>query len=57
MVLVQIGVNVNGISPVIPPRKTQILTITRDDIRPEASSVSMASSEANETAGCGCEEI
>ena len=34
---------INGISPVIPPRKTQIPTITRNDILPEASRVSMAS--------------
>ena len=34
---------INGISPVIPPRKTQIPTITRNDILPEASRVSSAS--------------
>ena len=34
---------INGISSVIPPRKTQIPTITRNDILPEASRVSTAS--------------
>ena len=57
MVLDQIGVNVDGISRVIPPRKTKIPTITRDDILPEANRVSMASIEPNATAGGGCKEI
>ena len=35
----------------------KIPRITRDDILPEANRVSMASSEANETAGGGCKEI
>ena len=34
---------IEGISPVIPPRKTQIPTITRNDNLPEASRVSSAS--------------
>ena len=57
MVLDQIGVNVDGISRVIPPRKTKIPTITRDDILPEANRVSMASIEPNATARGGCKEI